>query len=99
MLMVVLTNRRHSSAFIDSPAAAAKQLESKSGKSGTASKPDDKNKGTFPPQPESTGGLDLPVGLPEIPDFPPSAAKSPAARTTTPVEKPPPPEKPAPAPK
>jgi preprotein translocase subunit SecG len=91
MLMVVLTNRRHASAFVDSPAAAAKDSGSKSSKSSSRSTPSDRDE---PPLPGPVSGAtksDLPAALPELPEVPATAGSS------QPAEKPASPEKSTPA--
>jgi preprotein translocase subunit SecG len=92
MLMVVLTNRRHSSAFVDSPAAISKDSGSKSAKSSSSSKPtsNERDEASLPGAPAGPTRTDLPSALPELPENPASASNS------LPVEKPAPPaEKPA----
>ncbi|MFI5454162.1 MAG: preprotein translocase subunit SecG [Isosphaerales bacterium] len=97
MLMVVLTNRRHSSAFVDSSAAFSKDLDSKSTKSGAKSRPKGRDEASLPGALPSSNDLELPVGLP--PDIPVPAVKSTLAEKPTLVEKPAQVEKSTPAPK
>jgi preprotein translocase subunit SecG len=99
MLMVVLTNRRHSSAFVDSPsAAAAKDGDTKSSKSGAKSKLKDRDGGSSSSSlPSSTEG-DLPAALPELPDNPEPVSRSGAGKPA-PTEKTTPAGKSTPAPK
>jgi preprotein translocase subunit SecG len=91
MLMVVLTNRRHSSAFVDSPAVATKESDSKTARSSSKSKANDRGDASVPGPLPSSAETDLPAVLPELPNNPAPVGKS------APPEKPAPVEKSAPA--
>jgi preprotein translocase subunit SecG len=67
MLMVVLTNRRHSSAFVDSPSAATKDSDAKSTRSSSKSKLKDRDEAAPSASSPTSNKVDLPAALPELP--------------------------------
>jgi len=76
MLMVVLTNRRQSSAWTDAGTSVAKDSDLRSGKSKATSKLKDGDDLSFPSSLPGSTADQLPRALPELPDMPVPAGKS-----------------------
>jgi preprotein translocase subunit SecG len=99
MLMVVLTNRRHSSAFVDSPSAAIKDSDLKSSKSAAKSQLDDRDDAPTPLTTPSSTKVDLPSALPELPESRMPSSSSAPAEKPAPAQSSPPAGKSTPVPK
>jgi preprotein translocase subunit SecG len=84
MLLVVLTNRRNTSAWNDAPTSLTKDLAPSSAPSRTKSPVPDKGAGDLPPPPPTPvpgpSGAAAPSNLPPVPTLPPIAPSNPTPK-------------------